>query len=60
MASRKVLIAVLLMAAVLAMGAFALQTGADDASGCVDCHTNPDVMKKLVVVPKLGGGEAVG
>jgi fumarate reductase subunit C len=60
MFSRKVLIAVFILAAVLTLGAFALQTGADETSGCVDCHTNPAVMKAMVVVPKLGGGEGEG
>lgn len=60
MFSRKVLIAVFILASVLALGAFALQTGADETSSCVDCHTNPSVMKAMVVVPKLGGGEGEG
>jgi cytochrome c553 len=60
MFSRKVLIAVFILAAVLALGAFALQTGADDTNSCVDCHTNPAVMKAMVVVPKLSGEAGEG
>ena len=60
MASKKVLFAVMLMASVLALGALALQTGADESSSCLDCHTNADTMKALVVVPELGGGEGEG
>lgn len=60
MFQKKVLIAVLLLTAVLALGALALQTGADESSGCVDCHTNPARMQAMVKVPDLGGGEGEG
>lgn len=60
MVSRKVLIAVLVLAAVFALGVFALNTGADETESCVACHTSEEVMKKLVKVPELGGGEGEG
>ncbi|HNZ09668.1 MAG TPA: hypothetical protein PLI10_03580 [Bacillota bacterium] len=60
MVSKKPLIALLIITAVIALGAFALQTGADEPSSCIDCHTNADTMKAMVVVPELGGGEGEG
>ncbi len=60
MVSRKVLVAVLVLAAVFALGMLALHTGADETESCVTCHTSEDVMKKLVKVPELGGGEGEG
>lgn len=60
MESKRLLIAVVLMASVIALGAFAHQTGADDSSSCLDCHTNAGIMKAMVLVPELGGGEGEG
>ena len=60
MKPKRIIIPMIIFASVLALGIFALQTGADDSSSCLDCHANPDVMKALVVVPKLGGGEGEG
>ncbi len=60
MVSRKVLIAVFVLAAVFALGVFALNTGADETGSCVACHTSEEVMKKLVKVPALGSGEGEG
>ena len=49
MVSKKPLIALLIVVAVVALGAFALQTGADENSSCIGCHANADTMKAMVV-----------
>ena len=53
MTARNVFLAVLLT--VILIFFYSSNLKATNGNGCVDCHTNGDLLKKLCKVPDIGG-----
>ncbi|MCX5835317.1 MAG: hypothetical protein NTV99_12590 [Deltaproteobacteria bacterium] len=58
MRTRRVFLATLLP--VILIFFYSTNLKATNESGCVNCHTSVDLLKKLCKVPALGGGEGEG
>jgi len=58
MGTRNVFLAVLFT--VILIFFYSSNLNAKNENGCVDCHTNGDLLKKICKVPELGGGEGEG